>query len=307
MQLSTWIRAVDGVILGGLENDGDGPDVLLVHTAGLSAMTWAPVMEHLPHLHCVALDLRGHSLSVDAPVEDADVNWRDLIRLTEAHDLVRPLLVGVNSGAFMALAAAAERPDLFRAVVGLEAGLPHAPRHVVHDDLSLIYSDDFMDDLCERFGFGEVVDNEAEIELAAAATAAGAGIDWMLEEVDETIAEETRYSFVRRGDAFLHTPDRATLRTLYTISLDAPYFPSAEMYDAVDVPLHLIQARDGLNTLTDAQIAVLTARRDVTVHRIEGGPLAHRSHPVEVADIICDVVGAPRPPSGSGGDVEQGE
>lgn len=90
MEPSTWIRAVDGVILGGLQTTGEGADVLLVHTAGLSAMTWAPVMAHLTDLHCVALDLRGHSLSVEAPVEDAAVNWRDLARVAEAHHMSRP-------------------------------------------------------------------------------------------------------------------------------------------------------------------------------------------------------------------------
>jgi len=143
----------------------------------------------------------------------------------------------------------------------------------VHADLSLADSDEFMDDLCRRFGFGEIVDSRDGIEARVAATVALTDHDWMVEGADESIADEVRYSFVRHGDGWLHTPDRETLRTLYRVPVDAHYFPNVEIYDHVDIPIHLIQARDGLNALTDLQIRALTARRGVTVHHVGGGLL----------------------------------
>lgn len=288
MGYSNWSVAVDGGSLGGLDNGCAGPDLLFVHTAGTSAMTWNPLMSHLQDFHCVAMDLRGHSLSVSAPVTDAGQNWQDVIAVSEALGLSRPVVVGHNSGAFMAVAAAAQCPDLFRAVVAVELGLPNGARRQVHDELQLAQSDEFMDGLCERFGFGRVVDSAQQLEEAVAAQAANSYTDWLLLEVGESIAEETRYSFVPQEDGtWLHTPDRATLRQLYTIDVDARYFPNAQMYDLIDVPLHLVQPEGGMITLTVQEIEALLRRRpNLHVHSIGGAHLAHRSHAGELAAII---------------------
>lgn len=293
MDDATWTLPVDGGALGGLDNRGDGPDVLLLHTAGMCALTWGPVMSLLPELHCVALDLRGHSLSATAPVLDAGENWRDVRRVIDGLGLRAPVVVGHNTGAFMALAAAADDPGLVRAVVAFELGLPFGSREKVHEELQLAQSDGFMDDLCTRFGFGQVVASERDVELAGAARAATRAQDWILAEADDAIAEETRYAFVQQADGtWLHTPDRETLRTLYTIGVDGPYFPNADMYDLVDVPLHLVQAQGGIITLTCDELRQLQARRpNIHVHAIEGAHLAHRAHADQLAQIVRDVVG----------------
>lgn len=292
MDYATWSLVVDGGALGGLDNRGEGPDVLFLHTAGMSALTWGPVMSLLPDLHCVALDLRGHSLSATAPVFDAGDNWRDVRRVVDGLGLRTPVVVGHNTGAFMALAAAADDPDLVRAVIAFELGLPFDSREKVHEELQLAQSESFMDDLCARFGFGQVVASERDAEQAGAARAATRSSDWILAEADDAIAEETRYAFVQQADGtWLHTPDRETLRTLYRIGVDGPYFPNAHMYDLVDVPLHLVQAEGGIITLTCEELEQLRARRpDIHVHAIEGAHLAHRSHADQLAQIIRDVV-----------------
>lgn len=291
MTLSTWSLPVAGGALGGLTNDGTGTDVLFVHTAGLSAMTWAPVISHLPDLHCVAMDLRGHSLSADAPVEDATRNWRDVLRVSEGLGLRRPVVVGGNSGAFMALGAAVHEPQAFSALVGIEAALPHDSREEVYAQLELAYSDEFMADLGARFGFGEVVPSLDDVETAAAERVEQIGADWLLADVDVGIGDETRYSFVRRGEGWLHTPELETLRTLYTIDLDAHVFPHAGAYDLVDIPLHLVQAAGGMLQLSPEEIDSLTTRRpSVRVHEIGGSHLAHRSHAGDLAAIIREVV-----------------
>jgi hypothetical protein len=42
---------------------GEGPPVLLVHGAGMSASLWAPLLVHLTHRHCLAVDLPGCGLT----------------------------------------------------------------------------------------------------------------------------------------------------------------------------------------------------------------------------------------------------
>lgn len=297
MDYSTWSVPVAGGHLGGLDNGGDGGDVLFVYTAGLSALTWDPVMSRLTDLHCVALDLRGHALSAQAPLLDAGSNWRDVLRVIADRGLRCPVVVGTNTGAMMALAAAADSPHLIRSVVALECGLHDSSRAQVHAELQLAQSDDFLDDVCRRFGLGEVVGSRQDIEGAATEQAARSRTDWLLRDVGEGIADETRYSFVPRPDGtWLHTPDREAVRAAYTIDVDAAYFPTADLYDLIEVPLHVVQAEDGLNLLSPEEATALSRRPGVTVHTIGGSHLAHRSHPDEFAEVVRRAAAEPNGP-----------
>ena len=65
-----------------------------------------------------------------------------------------------------------------RAVVTIELSLPLGSRQQMHDDLQMAQSDEFMDDLCARFGFGRVVASQEEIEEAATEQAANSSTDW---------------------------------------------------------------------------------------------------------------------------------
>lgn len=288
MAYSTWSVAVEGGSLGGLDYGGAGQDLLFIHTAGMSALTWDPVISQLSGFRAVSMDLRGHSLSASAPVTDAGDNWRDVLTVIDELGLNRPIVIGHNSGGFMAVAAAADSPERIRAVVTIELSLPLGSRQQVHDDLQMAQSDEFMDDLCARFGFGRVVASQDEIEEAATEQAANSSTDWLMAGAGAAIAEETRYSFVQRPDGtWLHTPDRATLQRLYEIDVDARYFPTAEMYDLIDLPLHLVQPEGGMVTLTPPEVRTLLRRRpNLHVHAIGGAHLAHRSHPGELASII---------------------
>lgn len=98
MAYSTWSVAVEGGSLGGLDYGGDGQDLLFIHTAGMSALTWDPVISQLSGLRAVSMDLRGHSLSASAPVTDAGHNWRDVLTVIDELGLNRPIVIGHNTG-----------------------------------------------------------------------------------------------------------------------------------------------------------------------------------------------------------------
>jgi virginiamycin B lyase len=57
----------------GIDFDGRGPDVLLVHGTGHNSAAWAPVGGRLvPHCRVVAIDLRGHGhrISTDGRIAE---------------------------------------------------------------------------------------------------------------------------------------------------------------------------------------------------------------------------------------------
>ncbi|MDO5697370.1 MAG: alpha/beta fold hydrolase [Dermatophilus congolensis] len=126
MTYPAWHLPVTGGYIGGIANQADGPDVLFLPGAGTSAGTWAPVFDQLAELHVVALDRRGVAQSIDAPVLEDWAAWRDAVHVIESMFLERPVLVGHNSGATIALTVATERPDLVSAVVALDTVAPSA-------------------------------------------------------------------------------------------------------------------------------------------------------------------------------------
>ncbi|MGH9164482.1 MAG: alpha/beta fold hydrolase, partial [Acidimicrobiales bacterium] len=62
--------------LGSDRNEGDGPDIVLIHAAGLHARTWAPLVRHLDGRRAIGLDVRGHGHSTDPP--GPSFAWPDL-------------------------------------------------------------------------------------------------------------------------------------------------------------------------------------------------------------------------------------
>jgi len=106
---------------------GDGPRAIIVHAAGLSAGTYAPLAHSLRfHLHTIGLDTRGHGQS-DATAEPQDLrDWEifydDLTRFLEEQS-APIVLVGHSMGGMVSLGVAARRPDLIRALVLIEPGI----------------------------------------------------------------------------------------------------------------------------------------------------------------------------------------
>lgn len=295
MPYSSWRLPVAHGFIGGVTNDGTGGDVLLIPGVGNSSMSWATLMGHLPDFRVTALDPRGHAQSVDAPVLDGAQGWRDVIGIIEGRGLDRPVLVGHGTGGFHALAAAADRPDLVSSVVTIEAALMDGPREAVDLALQEVYSDETIDTLAARFGFGQVYGSRQDVEAAIAASGHQVARDWLLSEVPIDLSDELRYVIVERPDgSWLRTPDRAAMRAGYTLAIDAQYYPSTELYAQVDVPIHVVQATEGLSVVPDDVAQRLEARlRNLRFHTVAGGHLVHYSKAPDIARIVRAVAAEP--------------
>jgi pimeloyl-ACP methyl ester carboxylesterase len=108
---------------------GDGAPIVFVHGMGTSAATWDQCMDLLAdRFTVVAVDLLGHG---DSPVpDDADEYTRDRA-LADLDDVLADVvadcgtpavLVGHSLGGYLALAHAATRPGVARAIVVLNTG-----------------------------------------------------------------------------------------------------------------------------------------------------------------------------------------
>jgi pimeloyl-ACP methyl ester carboxylesterase len=116
--------APDGTRLAWRDGGGTGPGLLLLHGLAGHAAEWAATAGRLRDAYrVVALDQRGHGASERRP---GDVSRAacvaDVIGVVEGLRLAPVVLVGQSLGGNTALLAAAERPDLVRALVLVDAG-----------------------------------------------------------------------------------------------------------------------------------------------------------------------------------------
>lgn len=105
------------------------PPILFVHGMGTSSSSWARCLELLAPLHRVcAVDLLGHGAS---PVPDDRAEYTRDRALADLDDVIadpviglgtHPVLVGHSLGGYLALAHAATRPGVARAIVVLNTG-----------------------------------------------------------------------------------------------------------------------------------------------------------------------------------------
>jgi pimeloyl-ACP methyl ester carboxylesterase len=104
---------------------GDGPPIVFVHGMGASATTWERCMDRLAdRFTVIAVDLLGHGGS---PVPDDPTEYTRDRALADLDDVLADLdapavLVGHSLGGYLALAHAATRPGVARAIVVLNTG-----------------------------------------------------------------------------------------------------------------------------------------------------------------------------------------
>jgi pimeloyl-ACP methyl ester carboxylesterase len=114
---------------------GDGPPLVLIHGSATDMATWDGVVDELARDHrVIAYDRRGYGASTHRPVRDHRIHARDLTAVLEQLAGEPATVVGWSSGGNVALAVAAKRPELFSALVVVEApfhGMRHADRHVL--------------------------------------------------------------------------------------------------------------------------------------------------------------------------------
>jgi pimeloyl-ACP methyl ester carboxylesterase len=116
------VRTSDGVELRLVELGGHGQLIVLLHGLMGRASTWWPVARWLAeHGRVVGLDARGHGRSQAYGPWTTQRFAADVTELLD--DLGPAILVGHSMGALHGLVAAAERPDLVRALVVEDMGV----------------------------------------------------------------------------------------------------------------------------------------------------------------------------------------
>ena len=106
---------------------GSGDPVLAIHGITASSRAWPFVAEAL-HNPVLAPDLRGRGRSNPLPGPAGIVRHaEDCAAVIEATANVPPVVVGHSMGGFVATVLAANRPDLVRALVLVDGGLPFPP------------------------------------------------------------------------------------------------------------------------------------------------------------------------------------
>lgn len=111
---------------------GEGPDILLLHSAGLGAGQWRPLMAEMDtEFHLVAPNLRGYGRSTGWP-DDRPMNPDAELDLIEAVlETLSPTrhLVGHSLGAWLALRLSRRLPGCFQTLTLIEPvalGLLHS-------------------------------------------------------------------------------------------------------------------------------------------------------------------------------------
>ena len=103
-----------------LIESGDGPPLLLLHGASLSAEVWSYQLRDLALSHrVIALDLRGHGRST-AGVEGVTISAmaRDVAEVLAALDLEHAVLAGHSMGGMVCLRLTRRHPDLLGTRIG---------------------------------------------------------------------------------------------------------------------------------------------------------------------------------------------
>lgn len=118
------------------DQQGAGPPLVLVHGTGAQASTWDGVVGDLAAAghRVIAYDRRGYGRSLHRPVCDYRVHVADLATLVQ-HLGAPAHIVGWSSGGSVALALAAQHPQLCRSVVVIEA-IWHGLRYATSDFVS---------------------------------------------------------------------------------------------------------------------------------------------------------------------------
>ena len=116
---------------GGRGLDGTEPAVVLVHGAGGDRTVWQLQTRWIAHhgYRAAALDLPGHGGSDGPSLPSIEQMGAWLADATEALGLAPAHLVGHSMGTFVALEAAAQRPDVARSLVllGTASAMPVHP------------------------------------------------------------------------------------------------------------------------------------------------------------------------------------
>lgn len=113
-------------------NRAHGPVLLLLHGAGGHALLWGRVLNELPGIAAIALDLPGHGRSAGPGRASIAAYSAAVLAAADALHLERPVITGHSMGAAIALDLAASQPSRLRALVLMSAGASLASASALH-------------------------------------------------------------------------------------------------------------------------------------------------------------------------------
>lgn len=110
---------VEGVRINYYRTGGEKPPLILLHGFSENALSWNRVPVYLEiEYDVVLIDARGHGISgLDEDGSSFEVQAQDVLRVIQELNLKQPVLIGHSMGAHVAALAAAQAPQLVRAVV----------------------------------------------------------------------------------------------------------------------------------------------------------------------------------------------
>ncbi|MDO5697837.1 MAG: alpha/beta hydrolase [Dermatophilus congolensis] len=289
MPYSRAFVPVDGGRLSAVDFGGRGPDVLFIAGHGYLATSWTQVAAHLGNdIHSVALDHRQHGPGL-APLTTGDNEWLDVVHAIEALGLKNVIVVGHDMGAFMALAAAAERPDLIRGVVTVDgeyADRRGSKRYSAATECGA----DMLDQLRIRFRFGDVLRGGDQVADYLAQMRHVAETDWLVRGAGPQYEADAQYALRELPDgSLLRTPSPDAVVLGYEFSESAKYHPSFELYGHVTVPIDIMHCRDG-NASSDTEMLRILAGQHANIHLhiVASGTVPQYACPQNVAEIVLE-------------------
>lgn len=106
----------------------DKPVIVMVHGVTDNGLCWTTLTWKLQDSYNIyMLDTRSHGLSDPiAPTDDGDTLIKDVVAFVKAMRFDKPILMGHSMGAATVMRIGAEYPDLAKAIVMLDPGLPRA-------------------------------------------------------------------------------------------------------------------------------------------------------------------------------------
>jgi enterochelin esterase family protein len=104
------------------------PVIVMVHGVTDIGLCWTTLTWKLQDSYDIyMLDTRGHGLSDPfTAADDADTLIKDVVEVVRALGLEKPILMGHSMGAATVMRVGAEYPDLAKAVIMLDPGLPRS-------------------------------------------------------------------------------------------------------------------------------------------------------------------------------------
>jgi pimeloyl-ACP methyl ester carboxylesterase len=119
------VRLADPAVEVRVLEAGAGEPLVFVHGSGMCAPTWAPVLAHLPHRRCLAVDLPGFGLSDPYDYSGRSLRAHGVAQmrsLLDALELPSAPVAGTSLGALWSLSLALDAPGRARAVAAI--GMP---------------------------------------------------------------------------------------------------------------------------------------------------------------------------------------